>query len=121
MIGIDLVEHKDIINKEDKFIRKILSNLEYEIYSNIKSKKRQIEYAASRFASKEALFKAYKIYPEHISFQDISILNDPITKAPYVKCDKLNDNIEISLTHTDNYSVAIVLVHIHDSVVVSNK
>lgn len=113
MIGIDLVEHKDIINKDDKFIRRVLSDLEYEIYSKITNKKRQIEYVASRFASKEALLKAYKVFPQHIDFKDVSILNNPTTKEPYVKCDKLKDNIEITITHTDNYSVAFVLVHIY--------
>lgn len=110
MIGIDLVEHKDIINKDDRFVRRVLSDKEYEIYSNIKNKKRQIEYVASRFASKEALFKAYKKYPDNIDLKEISILNDDITHSPYIVCEKLDCKLEISITHTDNYSVAIVIL-----------
>lgn len=110
MIGIDLVEHKDIADKDDRFIRRILSDKEYQIYSNIKNKKRQIEYAASRFASKEALFKAYKQFPQHIDLKEISILNDEITHCPYVYCEKLDCKLELSITHTDNYSVAIVIL-----------
>lgn len=121
MIGIDLVEHKDIINKDIRFIKRVLSELEYQIYSNITNEKRQIEYVASRFASKEALFKAYKVYPTHIKMSDISILNDPLTLAPYVKCEHLKDNILISITHTDNYSMAIVLVNIHNFMIVSGE
>lgn len=109
MIGIDLVEHKDIIDKTEAFAKRVLSNKEYDKYISIKNKKRQIEYVASRFASKEALFKAFKQYPEHIDLRDISILNNPETNAPYIECDKLNKKLELSITHTDNYSMAIVI------------
>lgn len=108
MIGIDLVEHKDIIDKDERFIQRVLSDKEYEIYLNIKNKKRRIEYVASRFASKEALFKAYKQFPQHIDLRDISILNDT-NNAPYICCNKLEKNIELSITHTDNYSAAVVI------------
>ncbi len=110
MIGIDLVEHKDIIDKDERFIRRVLSDAEYEIYLEIKNKKRQIEYVASRFASKEALFKAYKKYPQHIDLREISVLNDRDTHAPYICCEKLDCKLELSITHTENYSVAVVIL-----------
>ena len=110
MIGIDLVEHKDIMNKSEQFVKRVLSEEEYTIYSGIKNKKRQIEYVASRFASKEALFKAYRKYPQHIDLREISVLNDKDTNAPYIYCEKLNCKLELSITHTDNYSVAIVIL-----------
>lgn len=110
MIGIDLVEHKDIINKDDRFVRRVLSDKEYEIYHSIQNKKRQIEYVASRFASKEALFKAYKQFPQHIDLKEISILNDEKTHCPYICCEKLNCKLELSITHTDNYSLAMVIL-----------
>jgi len=109
MIGIDLVEHKDIIDRLEGFAKRVLSDKEYDKYLSIKNKKRQIEYVASRFASKEALFKAFKKYPEHIDLREISILNDPETNAPYIECEKLNQKLELSITHTDNYSMAIII------------
>lgn len=112
MIGIDLVEHIEIINKDDRFIRRILSSKEYEIYSNKKIKKRQIEYAASRFAAKEAIFKAYKHLPIHLDFRDVTILNDE-NYAPYVVCEKMKLDVEISITHTPNYSVAVAILKSH--------
>ncbi|HIT44361.1 TPA: holo-ACP synthase [Candidatus Avacholeplasma faecigallinarum] len=111
MIGIDLVEHKDIYDKSEAFIKRVLSEMEFAIYQKITNKKRQVEYIASRFASKEALLKAYKKFPQHIDLKDISILNDPQTNAPYISCSKLNDKLEISITHTDNYSMAVVILH----------
>lgn len=110
MIGIDLVEHKDIINKDERFVKRVLSSKEYEIYVTLKNKKRQIEYVASRFASKEALFKACKKFSQHIDLKDITILNDEVTHAPYIYCEKLNISLELSITHTDNYSLAMVIL-----------
>ena len=57
------------------------------------------------------ILKAYKKFPQHIDLKDISILNDPQTNAPYILCSKLNDKLEISITHTDNYSMAVVILH----------
>ena len=72
-IGIDIVEHSSIINKSDDFIKRVLSDLEYAYFSTISNKKRQIEYVASRFASKEAIFKAYKVGDKTFNYKDISI------------------------------------------------
>lgn len=110
MIGIDLVEHKDINIEDERFVKRVLSELEYARFLKITNKKRQLEYVASRFASKEALFKAFKKYERSIDLKDISILNDPKTNAPYILCEKLNQEVELSLTHTDNYSIAIVIL-----------
>ena len=71
MIGIDLVEHKDIYDKSEAFIKRVLSEMEFAIYQKITNKKRQVEYIASRFASKEALLKAYKKISNYCRKQQI--------------------------------------------------
>ena len=35
MIGIDLVEHKDIYDKSEAFIKRVLSEMEFAIYQKI--------------------------------------------------------------------------------------
>ncbi len=109
-IGIDIVEHKKMQEKiDDNFIKRILSNDELEYYNLIKSNKRKLEYISSRFAAKEAIFKAYKCGDGTTSYTDISVLNNP-DGSPYVVFQKNNDNIKISISHTDNYSVANVIL-----------
>ncbi len=109
-IGIDIVEHIKIKNKSQEFINRILSQDELDYYMTITNEKRQIEYIASRFASKEAIFKAYKVGDKTFNYKDISILNEA-SGAPYVKCERLKENILITLSHSDNYSISQVLVY----------
>ncbi len=103
MLGIDLVEHKDMEYKEERFIKRILTLKELEYYYKITSKKRRIEYLSSRFACKEAIFKCFKT---GLSFLDITILNDEFG-APYALIKDKVSKIELSLSHTDNYSIAV--------------
>lgn len=105
MVGIDLVEHKDFIDKDDRFIKYVLSSLEYEYYISVSNDKRRLEYLASRFACKEAIIKCYG---KKISFSKISILNKE-NGAPYVLIDNVEQKLQISLSHTDSYSVAICI------------
>ncbi len=108
-IGIDICEHNRFNNDNLKLILRILSNDEIDFFNSIKDKKRQIEYVASRFAAKEAIFKAYQEGDKTLNYKDISILNKP-NGAPYVFSNKLNDEINISISHSDNYSVAMVII-----------
>lgn len=105
-VGIDLVEHKDIISKQENFVNRVLNIKEIECYQKFKSEKRKLEYLASRFAVKEALIKCYE---ERIDLRKIAVLNKE-NGAPYII---LNDDIlelQLSITHTDNYSMAIVIL-----------
>ena len=104
MIGIDLVNNNRIALDLERLANRILSDLELEEYNKFNSRKRKIEYVASRFASKEAIYKAMgKNYG--YGFKDFSILNDKEGK-PYVKS-SLNFNFLISISHEDDYSIAI--------------
>ena len=109
-VGIDLVEHKDMENRDERFIKHILTEPEYSYYSSITNKKRRIEYLSSRFACKEAIFKCYQT---GVAFQDITILNDSLG-APYVLIQYKKVELNLSLSHTDNYSVAIAILPLSD-------
>ncbi len=107
MLGIDLVEHKDFVNIKIEVIERILSDLELNRYNSITNEKRKLEYICSRFASKEAIFKAYKSGDKTLNYKDISILNKE-NGSPYIVLKGEPLTLEISISHTDNYSVAIV-------------
>ena len=104
-IGIDIVEIDRIKLNNDHFIKRVLTNKEYEIFDSLNNDTRRKEYIASRFAVKEAYMKAKKVGLGSISFQDIEVLNDEFG-APY-----LNDpHAKVSISHEIHYAVAIVLI-----------
>lgn len=111
-IGIDLVEHQDIVNKDERFIKRVLSEEEYTYYQTISSCKRKVEYIASRFACKEAIFKCFTRM-EHFDFRNISILNEK-NGAPYVLLNQKKLELQISLSHTEHYSIAVAILPLND-------
>lgn len=108
-IGIDICEHERFSQLDERLINRVLSEQEKKIFNTMKNKKRQIEYVASRFAAKEAIFKAYQSGDKTFNYSQISILNKQ-NNAPYVLCDRLNDEILISISHSENYSIAMVVI-----------
>lgn len=112
-IGIDLVEHKDIVDRDIRFIKRVLSNDEFEIYNKMSNEKRKVEYVASRFACKEAIFKCFEETEQPFRFSDISIKNKK-NGAPYVTILEQVWSLQISLSHTDNYSVAVAILPSND-------
>ena len=59
-IGVDIVSLNRIKNNLYPLSEKILSNREKEIFNNLESERRKIEFLGGRYAFKEALFKASK-------------------------------------------------------------
>lgn len=111
-IGVDIVKNsrfEEMINDEKKYSR-ILSDKEIQVFSDITAKKRKIEYLASRFAAKEAIIKAINKTNVSFNYRDVSVLND--TKgAPYVEFNfKVNFYILISISHTDEDSLAFAVM-----------
>ena len=73
-IGTDITDNnrfKDFINDSKKIVR-LLSSKEIEKFNLISNDERKIEYMASRFAAKEALFKASN---KKFNMNEVSILN----------------------------------------------
>jgi holo-[acyl-carrier protein] synthase len=111
-IGIDLVELERIQELlSDRFIERILSEAEIKEYKNLAHEQVKLEFIGGRFAAKEALFKAIAVGPGNTNFKDFSILHEPSGK-PYVLSSffKNGEVVNVSITHTDQYAAAFVII-----------
>lgn len=109
-IGIDIVEFEEIKERlTDRFIKRILSEEELVKYYRLKHLEDRIAYLAGRFAAKEAYTKVYKTFDEPLNFVDVVILNDEFG-APFIQSKyRPDDHIEVSISHSRNYAVAICM------------
>lgn len=114
-IGIDIVEidriEKAIARWGDGFLHRIYTDPELRLYHN------QPSSLAARFAGKEAIIKALGKQDKGISWQEIEILSDPNGK-PLVHLhgkaqNQANNlglsNFAISLSHSKEYAIALVV------------
>jgi len=114
-VGTDIVETKRIketIEKWDThFIKKVFTEKEIEYCQN---KLNPIPHFAARFAAKEAFYKALpqnRNYP--LSWQHIEIINEngkPTIKFHSDKEEHKSIAIHLSLSHTDNNAMAVVII-----------
>ncbi|HOU51053.1 MAG TPA: holo-ACP synthase [Smithella sp.] len=122
-IGIDLVENSRmdrIIHKwGEKFIRRIFSAAEIAYCTRYAH---PATHYGARFAAKESFLKALGIgLGEGVKLNDIEVVNDENGKPVLVLGGEAKNRIEmkkitkvhLSLTHTKNYSTAVVLLE-HD-------
>ncbi|MYL36121.1 holo-ACP synthase [Pontibacillus yanchengensis] len=112
-IGIDLVEVERIstaIEKNKRFINRVLTEEEVTIYQNIRATYRRAEFVAGRFAAKEAFTKAMGTgIGSACSFQDISILRSE-QGAPTMRVDGCEFNIWVSISHSQSHAIAQVIL-----------
>ena len=120
--GIDIIEvqriQSAIENKDDKFLNKIYTSSEIK-YCNSKNKMKYQHFAA-RFAAKEAIFKAMSDIVKdkyEITWTDVEILNDEKGK-PQVhfitkKYSDIIAQIDISLSHLEEYAIANCIIMFH--------
>ncbi len=117
-IGNDIIEIERIekaISKEG-FKNKVYTQKELE---NIEKRGDRVETYAGIFSAKEAISKAIGTGVREFSLTDLEILNDDLGK-PYVavseKLDKIikdkkeNYQIEISISHSKKYAIAMVII-----------
>lgn len=103
-IGIDIALISDFVGKDEHFFRCFLQKNEYAIFASFNSEKRKSEYAAGRWAAKEAIFKA----TQDLNYLKYEILNDE-KGSPYVyDCPEL----KVSISHDGEYAVAFVIKNI---------
>lgn len=112
-IGVDIVELSRIekgLGRSEKLAARILTAEEAAIYHSLPSQARKVEFAAGRFAAKEAFAKALGTGLGKLSFQDIQIL--PGAKgAPELKAKhQENMRIFVSISHSREYAVAQVVI-----------
>lgn len=110
-IGMDIVEITRIqrlIERQPKFIERILTKKEQLVFHNRRGR-RQYEYAAGRFAAKEAFAKALGSgIGEELSFQDIETAADEYGK-PYIEA-PFSSGVHLSITHSKEYAAAQVVI-----------
>ncbi len=111
-IGIDIIE----INRIKAAVKQFNSHFLNKIYTE-----REIEYCtnrkalkypelAARFAAKEAYSKAIGTGIRGIKWRAIEIINDSRGKPNIYIDKKLLNSAMVSLSHSNNYATAVVLI-----------
>ncbi|SIS56773.1 holo-ACP synthase [Salimicrobium flavidum] len=111
-IGIDVVEINRItksIKRNPRLIQRILTERERERYYSL-SLTRRNEFAAGRFAVKEATGKALGTGVGRIGFQHISVDTDELGKPVLIVKGWESYSFFVSISHSDHYAVANVVV-----------
>ena len=103
-IGVDIVQISRIQCTE-AFVKKILSDDEYRLFTKIPNEHRKKEFLAGRFACKEAYSKALGTGIGKVGFRDISVINDEFGK-PVIN----QENTLVSIAHEKEYAIAYVLI-----------
>ena len=118
-VGIDIIEvsriEKEVSNGSSGFKEKIFTDAEIA-YCN---RKVNAQSYAARFAAKEAFFKATgKGWRDGFKWTDIEVLNDGMGR-PYIRTfgetknfidENEISNIQVSLSHTKENAMAIVIL-----------
>lgn len=111
-IGVDMVDldhMESVCLKQPRFSEYVLTPKEIEVYDTY-SKKRQMEFLAGRFATKEAFSKAMGTgISKSVSFQSLSVLNNE-KGQPIVVDSPFAGNIFVSISHSQNMVVAQVVL-----------
>lgn len=112
-IGIDLIELERIkksLEKSDRLAIRILTRNEQNVFYELGSQRRQIEFLAGRFAAKEAFSKAIGQGIGRLSFQDIEVLADQNGAPIMVVKGYEAYHVFTSITHSDHYAAAQVVI-----------
>ena len=109
--GIDIEELASIQNAVEKrkgFAQRVLTDKEMERFSSLKGR-RQVEYLAGRWSAKEAFSKAMGTGIGKLGFQDLEILNNE-RGAPYFSKSPFSGKVWLSISHTDQFVTASVIL-----------
>ena len=122
-IGQDIVENKRLARVfglyGQRFVDKVLSPAEQEVYSR---RKKKIQYIAKRFAAKEAFSKACGMgFHTPILMPRISVLNAPSGKPIFVFDNTITEwlatrkinGFHVSLSDEINTSTAFVILEVN--------
>lgn len=120
--GIDIIEvsriKEAIEEQKNKFLSKIFTEKEIEYCSN--TGKMEYQHFASRFAAKEAVFKAISEFikdDENEYWRKIEVINDNNGRPKVnleIRLSKDLDSIDISISHIKELAIANVVVVFKD-------
>ena len=105
-IGTDIIEIdriQEAVARSPRFASKVLTAEELARYETMK------EHRALEFLAKEAYVKALETGIGRIRFTDMSIANKP-SGAPYFAVAPLTAGVQLSISHSDHYATATVLI-----------
>ncbi len=107
-IGTDIVKIARIKelyeNYDEKFVNKILSEKELDIFHGFPLKRRRVAYLAKRFAAKEAFVKALGTgFRDDINFSSISVYNNKLGRPNL----ELKENIKSYLPKNSKYYISL--------------
>lgn len=115
--GIDIEELASIesaVTRREGFAKRVLTTKEMERFTSLKGR-RQIEYLAGRWSAKEAFSKAMGTGIGKLTFQDLEVLNNE-RGAPYFSQSPFLGKIWLSISHTDQFVTAsVILEENHES------
>ena len=109
--GIDIEELASIQNavkKREGFAQRVLTDKELKRFAGLKGR-RQIEYLTGRWSAKEAFSKAMGTGIGKLGFQDLEILNNE-RGAPYFSKSPFSGKVWLSISHTDQFVTASVIL-----------
>ena len=109
--GIDIEELASIqeaVERKDSFAQRVLTAKELERFTGLKGR-RKIEYLAGRWSAKEAFAKAMGTGIGKLRFQDLEVMNDE-KGAPYFSQAPFHGKIWLSISHTEQYATASVIL-----------
>ncbi len=107
-LGIDIVEIKRIARlakRNARFLARVFSPEEIRY---CRDKKKKWQHFAVRFAAKEAVWKA--LGRPGLNLRDISIARAASGRPGIMLEGRPSPHIQISLTHTEDYAVAVALL-----------
>lgn len=99
-VGIDIVE---IARINESLAARVLSTSELSELNNIQHPSARLQFIASRFAAKEALFKATQTTLE---MNEVSIAHTSEGKPIIIEYPEAS----LSISHEEHYAVAIVII-----------
>lgn len=112
-IGSDIIEIARLeasVIAQPNFPKHVLSEAEYARYEFYTSPKRRHEFLAGRWAAKEAYYKARGTGIRHL--RDLSALDITYDTngRPLIASDRDDENIHVSISHSDHYAQAVVII-----------
>ena len=121
-IGVDLQHNSRFVNliteDDQNFFGRVFTLREREYCNRFKVITAQAERYSARFAAKEALVKAFGTGFQKIGFQEIEVDKDSLGKPFFVVNGAVKElvnqkgieDIHLSLSHSEDYSIAFVIV-----------
>ncbi|MDC3413126.1 holo-ACP synthase [Aquibacillus sp. 3ASR75-11] len=112
-IGIDIIELdriKQNMERHTRFLERVLTEKERELFDQLSSPTRKLEFLAGRFTAKEAYAKAVGTGIGKLRFIDIEILPNEKGAPIITVVNSEDEKIAVSISHSKEYAVAQVVI-----------